>query len=164
MLLQVRLLREVPVELKAEERELDPVTVGGAPVDQLPLVAVPELVVLVLELGPPDVEEDLGSDVLEGPEGEREEVDQRETELEVRVGDRVADLLAEVEAAEGVEPAEVVDVGEVSRRPRAVGAEGEERAAGDLEVVAKVDGEVLGQGRPRLPPVTGVLFFWKSGA
>src|SRR6185436_9496232 len=121
-LVEVPALGEVPVELEAEQLGGEPPTVGRlGPADavvevvrrQAVVLAVPELEALagVIEPGAADVDEDAPANALQHAEGEHQGVDEREAQLEVGVEGAVADELAEVEAAHGVEAAEVEDVG-----------------------------------------------------
>src|SRR5439155_6142698 len=125
--LEIPEFRKIPVEVEAQQRQLEAHPVRRLPVDQLFLVRVPEHELLVLQGGAADVDEDLAADVPERADRKRQDVDQGKTELQVRIADGVADLLAEIEAAQGVEPAEVVDVREISGRVRAEEPKSDER-------------------------------------
>src|SRR5262249_59787802 len=100
---------ELPCNLQAGRKELDPHPVGRLPVNQRVLAGVQKLEVLVLQRPPADVEEDVRADVAQAADGEDQIVDQREAQLEVGEGDGVADDRGVVVAAQRVEAAEVGD-------------------------------------------------------
>ena len=120
--LEVVALGEVPVEVEPEEAGGDAPAVGGDGVLEPPLVAVVETERLELVVpGAADVEEEHAADALEGEDRRREHVDQREAVLDVGEEGAVADERAEVDAAQGVQAAEVERA-----RPVAAGCAGED--------------------------------------
>src|SRR5262245_42918415 len=142
---QVGQPREIPVERKTQQIDLEAESVRRDPVDQPMFARIPELEVLILERRAADVEKDASTDSLEAADGEGEQVDQRKTVLDVGVADRVSDLRRVVEPAQRVETAEVIDVGKISGRVRAVEADREERTLKDLDVEAQIRVDAGGQ-------------------
>src|ERR1044072_1880322 len=149
-LLTVPDLGEVPVEVEAQQVGGEPEAVGRlGPADavgevvrrQAALVAVPALHDLagVAEPAPADVEEDAAADALDDAERQHQRVDQREAQLEVGVEGAVADELAVLEAAYGVEAAEEEDVRALPPTGAAEEAEREAGAAGQRHVLAEVE-------------------------
>src|SRR5450759_665456 len=130
---EVRQLREVPMEPETENVELESVPIGRLPIDQLVRARVPEPELLVLQRRAPAVHEKVPPDVAQAGDGEGQVVDEREPELEVRVRHRVADLLAEVESAQRVQAAEIVERREIAGRARPEETHGEERPRRNLE-------------------------------
>ena len=132
---------EVPVQLQAEEVEGKAVAEGGLAIDQESVLAEAER--LSGEARGADVEEEIAADALQHEARHHQRVDQREAHLEIGEAGPIADDRLEIVAAQRVQSAEVIEVREIAARVSGEEAAGQQRARGELQVLAPLHGVVV---------------------
>src|SRR5438309_1442294 len=107
--------------------------------------ALDERASLAVELRSADVEEEIAADLRKGQDGRRENVDERESEFEVREGRLVADDRSKIDAPQRVQSAEVVKIRDIAARIADEKPRRKQTSRRQLQVLPRIDVVVMAQ-------------------